>query len=391
MKINLVNDTISHEDMDALAEWIKTYPRLTKGPLTLEFESKWSKFLDVKHSTYVNSGSSAVFMALYALKLANRLKNDKIVLPSLCWSTDAAPIIQLGLEPIFCDSNKKDLNINLEQLEEVFKTHQPAALLLVHVLGFINDMDRVVNLCKQYDVRLIEDCCETMGSTYNSKQAGTFGDLSCFSLYFGHTMSSIEGGLVCTNDDELNNILKMIRSHGWDRDLDSEVQNALRKIHGISKFKSIFTFYLPSFNMRATDLQAFLALRQLEKLNAFVKKREYNFFKIRNMIDDSFWKPEPVTTYKPDSKDIIANFAYPLIHPRWEEITNDLIASGVETRPLIAGAVTLHPFVKYYEKTISYATWVEEVVDKQGFYIPNHPELTDEEIKFMTDIINKYK
>ena len=388
MNITLVKDTINHGDMDALAEWLKTYPRLTKGPLTLEFEKQWSQYSNISHSTFVNSGSSAVFLALYALMLADRMKNKKVIVPSLCWATDVAPLIQLGLEPIFCDSNQRNLNVDIDQLEMLFDRYHPACLLLVHVLGFPNDMERIMGLCKKYDVRLIEDCCEAMGSTYCLNQVGWFGILSCYSLYFGHTMSSIEGGIVCTPDKELNDILKMIRNHGWARDLDTDTQNKLKIENDVSDFKSIFTFYLPGLNMRATDLQAFLALRQLERLPDFVSAREKNYWKIRKALDDSFWKPVQVSV---DDYDQLSNFAYPMIHPRHEEITRDLIASGVETRPLIAGAISLQPFVKKYVKSVSYATWVESVVDKQGFYIPNHPELTDEEIDFMCKIINKYK
>lgn len=388
MNITLVKDTISHSDMDALAEWLKTYPRLTKGPLTLEFEHAWSKFTDIPYSTLVNSGSSAVFLALYALMLAGKMKNKKVVVPSLCWATDVAPLIQLGLEPIFCDSNTENLCADLDQLEMLFNRYEPSALLLVHVLGFVPDMTRLVSLCMKYNVELIEDCCEAMGSTYELQQVGSFGTISCYSLYFGHTMSSIEGGIVCTQDKNINDILKMIRNHGWSRDLDTETQDKLKEVNEVSDFKSIFTFYVPGFNMRATDLQAFLALRQLERLPSFVEKRESNYYKIRELLDDSFWKPNVI---KPNNYDYISNFAYPVIHPRWKEITDDLIASGVETRPLIAGAISLQPFVKKYAGSVSYAIWVEDIVDKQGFYIPNHPELTDEEIKFMCDIINKYK
>jgi CDP-6-deoxy-D-xylo-4-hexulose-3-dehydrase len=388
MKVELCHETIERDDMDALSDWIKTYPRLTKGPLTLELEKQWSNLLEISHTTFVNSGSSAILLALNALLINNRLKNKLVVVPSLCWATNVAPLIQMGLEPIFCDSNKNDLNIDIDSLENIFKCYQPAAILLVHVLGFINDMDRILELCKKYNVELIEDCCETMGSTYNLKQAGTFGAISCFSLYFSHTISCIEGGFISTNDKDLDNTIKMLRNHGWSRDLDSTTQEELRTKYNIDKFKEVFTFYIPGFNVRSTDLQAFIALRQLEKLPSFVKKREDNFFNIRSKIDDSFWKPQPIQY---NDYDIVSNFAYPLIHPRWREITSDLIKSGVETRPLIAGAISLQPFVKEYANSISYATWVEKVVDKEGFYIPNHPYLTEEEIDYMTSIINKYK
>jgi len=189
LNIPLVRDTIDFKDIKKLIKWLKTNPKLTKGEKTIEFEKKWSNYLGIKYSVFVNSGSSANLAMIYALVLSNRLKNNKIVVPALSWVTTVSPIINFNLEPILCDSEKDYLSLDINHLEEIFKEHNPAVLMLVHPLGFPNDMNTIIKLCDEYDVLLIEDSCETIGTTYNNKLMGTFGLLSSFSFYFGHHMS----------------------------------------------------------------------------------------------------------------------------------------------------------------------------------------------------------
>ena len=153
--ITLVKDTIDNKDIDKLVDWLKTYPRLTKGPLTLELEEKWSKWLGRKYSVFCNSGSSANLLMLYALTQSAYMKyNKKVVIPSVAWATDLAPAIQLGLEPILCDSNMEDLSVDLEHLEKIFQEEQPSTLMFVSILGLVPNMDEVVKLCLQYNVTL---------------------------------------------------------------------------------------------------------------------------------------------------------------------------------------------------------------------------------------------
>ena len=214
--IKLVNDTINKQDVDQLIDWLKTYPRLTKGPLTLELEDKWSNWLGTNHTVFCNSGSSANLLMLWALVEAGRISKDaKIVVPSVAWATDLAPVMQLGMTPILCDSNMEDLSVDIDHLEKIFQETKPDVLLLVSVLGLLPDMHKIVHLCRMYDVILLEDTCESMGSEYRGDKLGTFGLMSSFSTYFGHHMSTIEGGFVSTNDKELYEVLKSIRSHEW--------------------------------------------------------------------------------------------------------------------------------------------------------------------------------
>src|SRR3990172_4715245 len=187
--IPLAKDTIDKNDINKLIEWLQTFPRLTKGPITTELEQKWAKKFGTKYAVYVNSGSSANLLMLYALLVTGKLKNKKILCPGISWATDLAPIIQLGLEPILVDCNMRDLSVDIEHLKILIEEHQPSALMLVSVLGFSPEMDKIVELCKLKGVELLEDCCESVGTSFNNVMLGNFGIMSSFSLYYGHHLS----------------------------------------------------------------------------------------------------------------------------------------------------------------------------------------------------------
>ena len=304
--IKLVNDTIDNKDIDSLIEWLKTYPRLTKGQLTLDLEKKWSNWLEVDYSIFCNSGSSANLLMLWALIEAKRITRDsKVVVPSVAWATDLAPVIQLGMTPILCDSNLEDLSVDINHLEKIFKETKPEVLLLVSVLGLVPDMKKISELCKKYNVILLEDTCESMGSKYGDKKLGTFGLMSSFSTYFGHHMSTIEGGFVSTDDEELYEVLKSIRSHGWDRDSSSKYSKQLREKWNTSDFDALYTFYHSGFNLRSTDLQAFIGLGQIDKLDNICKKRNKNFKTYQKELRHI----SPII----QENGFVSNFAYALI------------------------------------------------------------------------------
>lgn len=380
-EIKLVTDTIDKQDIDCLIEWLKTYPRLTKGEKTLEFEKKWSEWLGVKHSIFVNSGSSANLLMLYALVVSKRLRNNKIVVPSLSWATDLSPVMQLGLEPVLVDCNLENLSVYITELEEIFKKEAPSALMLVSVLGFSPEMDLIVDLCKKYGVILLEDTCESLGTTFNNKKLGTFGSMSSFSLYFGHHISTIEGGMICTDDDDLADLLIQLRSHGWDRDLSPQKQNELREKWGISNFDALYTFYIPGFNLRSTDLQAVIGLGQLEKIDNIIKARNNNYQRYIKNLENKFniWIPNP-----PENS-FTSNFCMPIISRYKNEIVEDLKNNGVEVRPLISGQMGSQPF--YIEKYGRCEKPNANYIDNYGFYIPNHPGMEEKDVDFICDII----
>ena len=247
--------------------WLQGYPRLTKGPKTIEFENAWAEWMGTKESIFVNSGSSANLVMLQALiEMGWIKKGTSVVVPALAWATDLSPVIQLGLNPILCDCNLEDLSIDLEHFKKLCDENDDiVAIMFVSVLGLVPDMSSLINICENYGIYLLEDTCESFGSRYGEKKLGTFGLMSTFSTYFGHHLSTIEGGLICTDDGNLAEMCRSIRNHGWDRDLCEERKNALRKKWDISEFDSLYTFYVHGFNVRSTDLQAFIGCGQLGK------------------------------------------------------------------------------------------------------------------------------
>ena len=387
MAINLVSDTIDREDIAGLINWLgqKEIPQLTKGPLTKEYEVKFSKWLGTKHSVFVNSGSSAILLGLAALKFGGKLKNNKIVVPDVSWATDVSTPLILGMDTFVVDCNQEDLSADLFHLEQIFKEEQPAAFILVSVLGLVPDMDRIVDLCKEYDVLLIEDTCESMGSEYHGQKLGTFGCMSFFSTYFGHHISTIEGGMVSTNDKEINDLLLMIRSHGWDRDLDEETAAKLALDNNIKDFDRLFTFYLPGLNVRATDLQAKIGLNQVDKIDKFAKIRNENFLNFNDRLKFS----SNLFTPTQGNHDFVSSFCYPVILQERDKCIAELRANDIACRPLIAGSLTRSPMWKKFGG-MEVNNPNAEVVQDYGFYVPNHQGMGDKEVEQICNIIKKY-
>lgn len=380
--IKLVNDTIDKGDIEALVDWLSQdkIPRLTKGDLTIQLETLWAKKIGTKYSVFVNSGSSAILLTLAALKHTNKLKNDKIVVPGLSWATDVSSPMLLNMVPILCDCNLNDLSCDIDHLEKIFIDESPSCFILVSPLGLVPDMEKIVNLCKKHDVILLEDVCESMGSKYNQKYLGTFGFASFFSMYFGHHLSTIEGGFINTDDEDFYYSLLMMRSHGWDRDLPETIQKNLREKNNINEFDSLYTFYLPGFNLRSTDLQAFIGLRAIDKLDDYTQKRNKNFELYRSTINNNQLS---ITNKKTN---FISNFAYPVVNKNRSTIIQKLIDNNIEVRPLIAGDMSKKPmWVKNYGEVKLPNC---QLINDYGFYIPNHQDLTSQEINIICNIIN---
>jgi CDP-4-dehydro-6-deoxyglucose reductase, E1 len=389
--IKLVNNTISTTEIDALTRWLSTYPRLTMGEKTIEFEEAWSKYFGVRHSVFVNSGSSANLLMMYALKYKYGVK--KMAVPALSWSTSVAPLIQLGIEPVLIDCNMDDLSLDLDHLEIILKGIPDIdAVLSINVLGLIPNMHTLERICKSYDVLLVEDNCEGVGSKSGIRCTGTWGLMASHSLYFSHQISTIEGGMITTDDDELYNLLKMLRNHGMARDLCEVDRDKLKEEWGVDDFMELFTFYVPGFNLRPTDLQAFIGLGQLNKLSYMAACRFENFKIYHEIISGKgMWTPKVAWMYT------ISNLAYPIIvtyddssavPDTRDNIVKRLREHDIETRPIIAGSIASHPFYKkeYGEKYLSNA----DNVQKNGLYVPNNHELTIPQIREICRVITSY-
>ncbi len=379
--IQLAKDTIDHDDMKALSGWLLTDPRLTKGELCEKFECDFAKKMGVNYAVFVNSGSSANLLALYGLMCSGKLsKGDKVIVPAVSWATDIAPVVQLGLEPVLCDINLRNLAICISELELILQKKKPKALLLVSVLGLPPDIEDIAYLCKKHDCILILDNCESLGSTYNGHYLETYAYCSTMSLYYGHMLSTVEGGVVFTNDVAFYNVLKMIRSHGWDRDLEDDLRVALRNLHDVDEFNGRYTFYHPGFNFRSTEINAFLGIRQLDKMDEFVEKRIKNFGYFQYYIKNEQWKPEIA------KENLVSNLGYPVIHSKRDKLAKLCQENNIECRPLISGNIAKQPAYREYFRGQVFKN--ADIVQNQGIYLPNHPFLTEEELYIICKTVN---
>ncbi|KUO69190.1 MAG: DegT/DnrJ/EryC1/StrS family aminotransferase [Lutibacter sp.] len=375
--IRLAENTISQKELIALAEWIPNTPQLTKGPLVVEFEKKFAAYIGTKHCVMVNSGSSANLLMAYSLLEGNYLKNKKVVVPGISWITTLSPFLQFGFEVLLCDSNDKNLGIDTIELEQIFIKENPSLLIIVHVLAHLNDMIEIYRLCEKYDVLLIEDACEALGTSNTmDKRAGNLSLAGSFSFYYGHHISTIEGGAVTTNDTKLYNLMLSIRSHGWSRDVDVFYKEQWKNEFNIDEVREFYTFYYPGFNLRSTDLNAFLGLSQLDRIDEIVSVRQNNYILYCKYLDGNYWKQE--SQFKQ-----LSSFAYGTIVENRKEVFNHLKKNNIEVRPLICGNMGKQPFwiKKFGYKPLK----VADIIHDYGLYLPNHLYMDEEKIKFVTD------
>jgi CDP-6-deoxy-D-xylo-4-hexulose-3-dehydrase len=367
--------------MNALIDWLRTSPRLTKGDLTPQVEKKWADYIGTKYAVFCNSGSSANLLMAYAIKCSNP-RNMKVVVPSVGWVTTIAPFIQFGFEPIMVGADEKTFGIDLNDLEEVCKKHAPATVIFVQVLGVPHYREKLIELSKKYDFEILEDACAALGASYSDgKKVGTVGKMSSFSFYFGHQLSTIEGGMVNTDDYETYQTLLMLRSHGWGKDLDQEKYDGLIQENGVDDFHKPFTFFIPGFNLRSTDLQAFIGLRQVDKADWVSQRRNENHVRYAKNLGDVL-KFQEWSDHSPVS---ISFGALASSKEQRTRIVKALVEAGIETRIFSAGNLGRHPFwVKMYGE------FVHEFSDKIhtcGFFLPNYPELTLEEVDYISSVV----
>lgn len=378
-KYPLVADTIDAEEFKKLAEWIATCPRVTMGPLTKQYEEKWSRWLGRKYSIFCNSGSSANLLMAAVLLESGRLGNNKkVVVPSAAWVTSIAPFIQLGLEPKMCNADPNNFGLDPDHLGYLLKEHGPSVVMMVHVLGVPCDMDRIMALKQKYGFVLLEDACAAAGSSYKGRKVGTFGDMSSISTYFGHQFSTIEGGLVSTDDKKLYNLLLQIRSHGWIRGLDEASRKTLLDKYRIEDIGTDFVFTCPGFNLRPTDLQAFIGLGQIDKMDWLIQKRFANHLLYKKLLANSFG----VARF--DDTSAICSIHFCALAKTYEErnyITKKLEENGIETRPFTSGNQGLQPY--WFTRYEKFNDAVASNLYHCGFFLPNHPLLSEDDIKYI--------
>lgn len=377
------------ETKKALSKFILESNRLSMDMKCLEFEKEFSIVQNRKHSILFNSGGSANLAMLQALKNLGILSDgDKVGFSALTWSTNVMPIIQMGLEPIPVDCSLETLNVSSGTLKNRLCSAKIKMLFITNVLGFLDDIDVIKQICEEEKIILLEDNCESLGTKLKSGYlAGNFGLGASFSFFVAHHMSTIEGGMVCTDDDEFAEMLKIVRANGWDRNLTADQQKRWRKKFAInSEFDAKYTFYDLGFNFRPTEITGFLGLYQLKFLNENILARQVNFLEIEKIV-----KVNPdFYTLVHDHIDILSTFALPFVC-RSEKLREKYLAqfsgAGIEIRPMIAGNMQKQPFYRKYVKSI-YDLPNTDILDSNGFYCGNYKDLTYEDIEVIKSCLN---
>jgi CDP-6-deoxy-D-xylo-4-hexulose-3-dehydrase len=369
------------ETKKALAEFILRADRLSMDAECLKFERKFSAYQGRAESILFNSGGSANLAMLQALKNLGRLKDgDRVGFSALTWSTNTMPIIQMGMVPVALDCEVATLNVMSHHLDERLEQTDLKALFLTNVLGFTGDIDRVRDICTDRGILLIEDNCESLGTNLDSGKAGNFGVAASFSFFVAHHMSTIEGGMVCTDDAELAEMLRIVRANGWDRNLTARQQHKWRKRFDIhSEFEAKYTFYDLGFNLRPTEITGFLGQYQMQFLDENILSRQRNYLRLERIMAENL----DIVPLRHDHITTLSTFAVPVVCKTTK--LRDLYltrfaGAGIEIRPMIAGNMQRQPF---YEKYVSekYNLPGTDIVHRNGFYCGNYPELSERDLE----------
>ncbi len=372
--IKLADSTIDKKDYKILIKFLQKNSYLNQSKITKNFEKKFSRAIGTNNSIFVNSGSSANLLIAQTLLEGNFLKNKTVILPSLSWSTSVTPFLQLGYKVILCDCDNKTLGLDSKHLKILCNRYKPGLVGVVNVLGHSNNFKEILKLKKKFRFELIEDNCESLGSKLKGKSLGTIGLASSHSFYFGHHISTIEGGMVSTKNNKFYNISLAIRSHGWSRDMENKYKKSLERKYKVDEFKSLFTFYFSGFNIRSTDFNATLGIEQLKKLEKISIIRHRNFLYYKKLLKD-FW-------FQDSKLNRISSFGYATFIKNRFKVFKYLNSKKIQTRPLICGNMAQQPFLKKInlnKTNLSNARFV----DKFGIYLPNHANMSFKDIEFV--------
>jgi CDP-6-deoxy-D-xylo-4-hexulose-3-dehydrase len=383
----LMVNNVEREDLDILIEYLKQDdPKLTHGPKVREFEEAWSKWLGVKYSVMLNSGSSANDLTLLALKYLKG--TGEVIVPPLTWVSDISSVVRAGFKPVFVDIEMKSLAIDVEKLKQKINSNTKA-IFLTHILGLNGLNQEIIDIANENNIPIIEDVCESHGATFNNQKCGSLGWVSNFSFYYAHHMTTIEGGMVCTNDENLYEMLRMLRSHGLVR----EINNSELKRQEQEKYSDLnpeFIFKYAAHNMRPTELQGIMGLSQLKRLDVNNIKRTKNFSYFLDKLDP--------TKYYTDLKlEGSSNYALIVISKSDKKEFNQKIESGLHRngiefrRGLSGGGNQLRqPFIKEYIDGVDLADFPNvEHIHFNSWYIGNYPELEYNQIDSLLKILNE--
>ena len=385
----LMDNNFTNQDIGAVIKLLKQKDRIfTQSKNVAKFEKSWSKWLGIKYSVFVNSGSSANLISITILKILKG--KGEIIVPSLTWVSDISSVLQNNLSPIFVDINPKNLCMSEEEIKKKI-TKKTKAVFLSHIQGFNGLSNDLIAFLKKKKIMLIEDVCESHGATFNNKKLGTFGEMSNFSFYYAHHMSTIEGGMICTNNKKIYHLAQMLRSHGMTREIsDKKIQNLTAKQY--PKLSPKFIFLHPAYNFRNNEIGAVIGLSQLKKLDSNNKVRKKNLTTFLSNLDGNNYR----TDFNVKGS---CNYAFPLILRKASlknrnKLESILKLNNIEFRRGNAGGGNQlrQPYLRKYLKKNNLKNFKEvEHIHFYGYYIGNYPSLNSKKILKICSILNSIK
>jgi CDP-6-deoxy-D-xylo-4-hexulose-3-dehydrase len=383
----LMNNNITNDDKQKMIEFISTPDvRFTNGEYVKQFENEWSKWQGIKYSVFVNSGASANYIMTSILKEIKGV--GEVIVAPLGWVSDVAPLVNLGFTPVFVDVDINNFCITTENIKKAI-TPKTKGIVFVHALGFNGITEELLNLVKENDLFFIEDCCESHGATFRNIKVGNFADVSNFSFYFGHHITTIEGGMVCTNDFKIYEMAKLFRSHGMIREISQESQQYYKDTY--TDLNPMFIFAVPGYNFRSTELNAVLGINQLKRIDENIKNRVNNLQLWLSKLNNKLY-------YTKFNQEGNSNFCLPLILKKkdkelLQKICKLLEQESVEYRIGTAGGgnQARQPYLKQnkYKFKIKGKMQVTNHIHDYGLYIGNNNDITYEMIVNLTNKINR--
>lgn len=365
--------------------------KVTMGPKVKLFEKLFSEMHEFSYGVTNNSGSSANLLAVAALSNSQTsgrlLPGDEVIVPALSWSTTVWPLVQHNLVPVIVDIDPVTFNIDPKEIEKAIGP-KTRAIMPVHVYGNPCDMNAILSICKKYNLTLIEDCCEALGASYEGAAVGKFGKAGTFSFYFSHHMTTLEGGITVTNDLEIAEMMRVLRAHGWIRELDDKK----KYINQFPEIDPRFLFINQGYNLRITEVQAAFGLVQLPKLNDFVNIRRNN----TAGWHESFGKWNKFFDFQKETPRAKSScFGFPLVvkDPSLfsvSEITQFLNNQGIETRPIICGNIAAQPALMQMDHRVYGDMRHSNKIMKHGFSIGNHQAINASARSYVEEMIGQF-
>lgn len=384
----LMDNNITREDLDVLIKFLQGEPILTQSENVKAFENEWSDWVGVKYSVFVNSGASANLLTMAALR--HLYGPGEVIVPTLTWVSDISSVLQNGFKPVFVDIDEKHLGMDTDEVIAKLGPNTKA-VFLTHVLGYNALSDKLIDECKKRNIPIIEDVCESHGATHNGKRLGSIGYMSNFSFYYAHHMSTIEGGMVCTNDEKMYQVIRMLRSHGMTREATSqELKESYWREFPDCNPEFIFAY--PAYNVRSTEINAVIGRHQLKRLDRNNESRTANLKTFLGALDSSKYR----TDFAVEGS---CNYAFTLAlkkpdHDLVKRVVQAMKDTGIEYRRGMSGGGNMlrQPFLR---DIVGREEWKKfpkvDHVHFFGFYIGNYPGLSKERILEICEVLNSVK